>query len=91
MVKLLLALGTAPSQIRFIGFSLRVHLASSTVKAIPVIGRLKGKCILNISLCVLAVTGKKGNTRIFKHRQLFSRLYLEATKSSHREGIIIYN
>jgi len=92
MLKLLLVLRTASSQIHFIGFSLGVHLASCTVKAIPGIGRLTGKYILNISFRFLAVTGKKRCTPIFKHRQLFSPLYLEATNSSHREGIIIiYN
>jgi len=68
MVKLLRALGTASSQIRIIGFSLGVYLAFHTAKAIPGIGRLTGKFILNISLPVLAVTRKKQSTSIFKHR-----------------------
>jgi dienelactone hydrolase len=51
MVKLLLSLGTAPSEIHLIGFSLGGHLASYIAKAIPGIGRLTGKYILNITLC----------------------------------------
>jgi hypothetical protein len=56
MVKLLLSLGTSPSQIHLIGFSLGAQLASYVAKAIPGIGRLTGTDVLNISSC-------SGNTR----------------------------
>ena len=45
MVRLLLALGTTPSQIHLIGLSLGAHLAAYVAKAVHGIGRLTGKLI----------------------------------------------
>ena len=42
-VQFLNGLGTDPSEIHLIGFSLGAHLAAYVAKAIPGIGRLTGK------------------------------------------------
>jgi dienelactone hydrolase len=42
-VKTLIGLGTSPSAIHLIGFSLGAHLAAYIAKGIPGIGRLTGK------------------------------------------------
>jgi thioesterase domain-containing protein len=42
-VKALIGLGTSPSEIHLIGYSLGAHLAAYVAKAIPAIGRLTGK------------------------------------------------
>jgi predicted esterase len=43
-VEYLIALGTPPSKIHLIGFSIGAHAAAYVAKAIPGIGRLTGEC-----------------------------------------------
>jgi len=46
-VQFLIGLGTPPSEIHLIGFSLGAHVAAYVAKAVPVIGRLTGKYTLS--------------------------------------------